>query len=274
MARFPSTLKRAGTTLGYGVLGIVCTAAVSFVLLNLAQPIQTVVYDMFYLQVGPSEATETAILVHFLLAGVVALGVAMLAGDYLSNRGANRRALGAGFGAMLALVFMFLVVALAGLAAFLTAFLVLAIWIVGIPIAMRYWFGVRSGAVPAFVGGIPVIVFLLVLAGFGLGWGWGYVVTAQEVPASTVNGTAAADFNDIPEVRNELFSGDCETTIENRQVCRMYLRGSEHEVAAAQFMARYGIRCPYQNIYSGEVDAFIAEHNGTYYRVTCSPHGD
>lgn len=267
------TLKRAGTTLGYGVLGVVVTAAVALAVLNLSTPIQASVYDLFYLQVGPSEATETAILTHFLLSGVVALGTAMLAGEYLSDRGDNLRALGIGLVALLALVIAFLVVAVAGLAAFLTVVLVLAIGFIGIPLVLRYHVGIRSGAVPAFVGGIPVIILLLLLAGFGLGWGWGYTMTAQEVPASTVNGPVA-DFDDVPEVRDELFAGDCETTTEDRQVCRMYLRGSDHEMAAAQFMAHHGVRCPYQNTYSGEEDAFVAEHDGTYYRVTCSPHGD
>lgn len=267
------TLKQAGTTLGYGVLGVVVTAAVALVILNIANPVQVVVYDLFYLRLGPSGATEVAILAHFMTGGVVALGVTMVAADYLSDRGANRRAVGAGFAAMLALVLAFLVVALAGLAAFLTALLILAIAFVSIPLALRYRFGVRSGAVPAFVGGIPVIVMLLFLAGFGLGWGWGYVVTAEEVPESSVDGPVA-DFDEVPEIRDDLFAGDCETTGEDRRRCHLQLRGYEHEQTMARFMARHGVRCPYQNTYSGEEDSFIGEHDGTYYRVTCSPHGD
>ena len=88
------------------------------------------IYELFYLQVGPSEATETAILTYFIVGGIVGL---------------------------------------AGLAAFLTALLVLAIGLVGVPLALRFRCGVRSGGVPAFVGGIPVIVPLLLVAGFGLG---------------------------------------------------------------------------------------------------------
>lgn len=88
-----------------------------------------------------------------------------------------------------------------------------------------------------------------------------------------MNGSTAS-LDDIPEVRDELFAGDCETTTEDRQVCRMYLRGSDYEATAARFMAQNGVRCPYQNTYSSKGDAFIAEHDGTYYRITCSPHGD
>ena len=145
-------------------------------------------YDLFYLRVGPSEATETAILVHFLTSGIIGLSVPMVIGDSLSDRGANLPTLAWGIATLLALLLVFLVVALAGLAAFLTALIVLAIGLIGVPLVLRYRAGMRSGGVPAFVGGIPVIIFLLLLAGFGLGWGWGYVMTAQEVPASSVNG--------------------------------------------------------------------------------------
>jgi hypothetical protein len=266
-------LNRARTTLGYGVLGVLVTATVALVVLNLATPVQAVVYDLFYLRLGPSGATEVAILAHFLTGGVVALGVTMLSADYLSDRGTNLRAVGAGFAAMLALVLAFLVVALAGLAAFLTTLIVLAVAFFGIPLALRYRFGVRSGAVPAFVGGIPVIVVLLFLAGFGLGWGWGYIVTAEEVPESSVDGPGA-DFDEVPEVRDDLFSGDCETTTEDRRRCYLQLRGYEHERTATRFMSQHGVRCPYQNTYSGQENAFIAEYDESHYRVSCSPHGD
>ena len=267
------TLKEAGTTLGYGVLGAVGTATVALVVLNLSQPVQRAVYDLFYLRVGPSEATETAILAHFLVSGIIAISIPMLVGDYLSDRGAHFSTLAWAVTTLFGLVAVFLVVALAGLAAFLTALLVLAVGLIGIPIALRIGAGVRSGAVPAFVGGIPVIILLLFLAGFGIGWGWGYVVVAEEVPEASVDGSVA-DFDDVPEIRDDLFAGDCETTTKGHRECMLQLRGYEHERAAARFMARHGVRCPYQNTYSGEADAFFAEHNGTYHRVTCSPHGD
>lgn len=267
------TLKRVGTVAGYFVLGMIGTAAVALVLLNLLQPVQGVVYDLFYLPVGPSEATETAILTHFLVSGVIAISVPLLVGDYLSDRGANLRALAWGVAAMLGLVLVFLVVALTGLAAFLTALLVLAIGLVGVPVVLRYWAGVRSGGLPAFVGGIPVLVVLLFLAGFGLGWGWGYVMIAEEVPASSVDGPVA-DFGEVPEIRDDLFvEGDCETT-DGRRQCLLQLRGYEHELEAARFMDRHGVRCPYQNTYTGQEDAFYTEYEGTTYRITCSPHGD
>lgn len=268
------TLKRIGRAAAYLLFGVVATGGVALVLLNVTQPVQAVVYDAFYLQVGPSEATETAILTHFIAVGVIAISVPMLVGDYLSDRLAHRAALAKGMGAMLVLLLAFLGVALAGLAAFLSALVVLAAAFVGVPFLLRYRFGVRSGGIPAFVGGIPVVVVLLFLAGFGLGWGWGYVVIAEEAPDASVNGPVM-DFDEVPEIRDDLFvDGDCETTADGHRRCVLQLRGYEHERAAARFMARHGVRCPYQNTYTGQAGAGFAEHNGTHYRVLCSPHGD
>lgn len=268
------TLERIGTTVGYLVLGVVGTAAVALSVLYTLQPVQPVIYESFYLRVGPSEATETAILAHFVVAGVVALGVVMLAGDVLSDRLRHRPALAKGIGVMVLLLVAFLVASLAGLAAFLTALLVVALTVLAVPVLLRYRYGVRSGGVTAFVGGVPVVVVLLLLAGFGLGWGWGYVMTAREVPAATVNESAAADFDAAPQIRDDLFAADCSTNPDDRRVCHLYLRGYEHEKRAARFMAHHGVRCPYQNTRSGRSDSFVARTNGSYYRVTCTPHGD
>lgn len=267
------TLKRIGRAAAFLLLGVVGTSSVALLLLNITQPIQRGVYNAFYLQVGPSEATETAILTHFLIAGFTAISVVLLAGDYLSDRLAHRTAVAKAIAVLLGLVVVFLVVALLELAAFLTAILVLAAAMLAVPLLLRYRYGVQSGGTLAFVGGIPVLVLLLLLAGFGLGWGWGYIMTAQEVPASAVN-ESVASFDDVPQLRDDLFDGDCSTGPDGRQVCRLYLRGYEHEARAARFMARHGVRCLYQNAQTGQSDVFIARYNGTYYRVTCSPHGD
>lgn len=268
------TAVRAAKTVAYLLGGLSGTAVVALTVLYVGVSIQPVVYDAFYRHVGPSEATETAILSHFLLAGFTAVSVALLAGDYVSDRLRHRRAVASAITVLGGLLVVFLVVALLELAAFLTALGILAVGVVAVPLLLRYRYSVRSGGVTAFVGGIPVLVVLLLFAGFGLGWGWGYIMTAQAVPASTVDGTAAADFDDVPQIRDDLFTSDCSTGTDGRRVCRMYLRGYEHEARVARFMARHGVRCPYQNLESGEPDSFIATHNGTYYRVSCSPHGD
>jgi MFS family permease len=273
--RFNTTLGRVGRTVAYGLLGLVGTAAVVILLLNLTQPLQAVIYETVYLQIGPSEATETAVLTQFLAVGLVGISVPMVVGDYLSDGLKHRRALGIGIGLMASLFVGFLVVALPGVASFLTALVVLAVAAVGVPLLLRYRFDVRSGAIPAFVGGIPIVVLLLLAAGFGLGWGWGYVVTAQEIPAGEVDDPdAVVTFDDAPAFEEALFA-DCETDTDGRQVCRLMLRESDHEQSAARFMAEQGVRCPYQERQSGgRSDAFTARHDGAYYRVTCSPHGD
>lgn len=268
-------LRRVGSIIAYLLLGVVGTAGTALVLLNITQPAQSVIYNAVYPQVGPSDATQTAILTHFIVVSVVAITLPTLLGDYLTDRLENRVALTKGIGAMLLLVLVFLAVSLGGLAAFLTAIIVLGVALVGVPVMLWYRYGVRSGGIPAFVGGIPVLVLLLLLVGFGLGWGWGYVVTAQETSPSSVNGTVA-NFDEVPEVRDDLFApGNCEVGSDDRRVCYLELRGYEHEVVAARFLARQGVRCPYQNTRVPQSnESFIAQHDGTYYRVSCSPHGD
>jgi len=267
------TLWRVATVVGYGVGGLLTTAVVALVAVNLGGPFRGLVYDLVYLQVGPSEAAETAILARFLLSIVVGLGVSMLLGDYLDDRLDNATAVGTAVVAMLTVVGAVLVVGLAGVDTFAATLVALVVVVVGVPFALRYGYGVRSGAVPAFVGGVPVVLVLLLLTAFGIGWGWGYVLTAEEVPASSVEGPAA-DFDEVPEVRDDLFDGgNCETVEGDRRECWLYLRGYEHERTAARFMADHGVRCPDQSTL-GRSGAFVAEHDGTYYRVTCTAHGD
>lgn len=268
-----SRLGTIGRAFAYGVLGFVGTAVVAVGLLNATGVVQRVVYDLLYWWLGPSEATETAILVNFLLVVAVGISVPMLLGDYLSDRLANRVAFGYAAAALLGAVIVFLLVALLHLAAFLTALVVLGVVLVAVPLALRYRFGVRSGGVPAFVGGVPVLFALLLVTGFGLGWGWGYVVTAEEVPASSVDGTPP-DFAGAPAVAADLFDEANCAVVDGARTCRLSLRGYEHETAAARFLANNGVRCPYLNAATDTADGAVLAHEGTYYRVTCSPHGD
>lgn len=106
------------------------------------------VYDAFYLQVGPSEATETVILTHFLLAGFTAISVVLLAGDYLTDRLNHRIAVTNAIAVLVGLIAVFLLVALLELASFLTAILVLATAVLAVPLLLRYRYGVRSGGIP------------------------------------------------------------------------------------------------------------------------------
>lgn len=268
-------VERVARVVGYIALGFVGTALTALLALPLTHGVQSPIYHLLYLEVGPSAATQTAILTHFLAAGFLAIAVPTVVGDYLSDGLAHRRAIGVLLAALLAHVVLFLVVGVAGLGVYPVGFLVLALGVIAGGLLLRYRYGVRSGGLLAFGGGVPVLFALLLLAGFGLGWGWGYVMTAQEVPESSVEGTAA-DFAEVPAVSEDLFgSYDCETDPDGRRVCRLHLRGYEHERTAARFMDRHGVRCPYQGAGSSDRrDSFVAEHEGTYYRVTCDPHGD
>lgn len=273
MERPEITPRRVAVTAGYLLLGVVGTAVAAMALLRLLQPVQAPIYDAVYLDLGPGEATKVAILSHFVLSGAVAIAVPTVVGEYVSDRGANWRAVLLGLGAVAGLLVVFFAVSFAGLVGLPTALLwVLAVG-VGVPLLLRFRYGVRSGGVPAFVGGVPVLVLLLFLAGFGLGWGWGYVVIAEEVPASSVEGADVVEFDGVPEVRDDLFTGDCSEAGDGARTCHLQLRGYEHELEATRFLADHGVRCQYRGT-GRDPGSFVARHDGVFYRVTCSPHGD
>jgi hypothetical protein len=263
------------TLVAYGLLGAVVAAALALTSLAVLQPVQQAVYDAFYLRVGPGAATETAILIHGSVAASAGATGSFLAGEYLSTRRVDPGSLGVltlGVGGLLTVV---LLAALARLVAFPTALLVLGAGFAGLALLLRYGLAVRSGGVPAFVGAVPVVVLLLVLAGVGLGWGWGYVVTAEEVPADSVTGEVAT-FDEVPQFERDLFAaGHCREEAGDRRTCSLDLRGYERAVAATRFMARHGVRCPYQGTATGrEPASFVARHDGAYYRLACTPRGD
>lgn len=266
------SLRRAGTAVGYLALGVAGTTLVAVGLLLVTRPVQPAIYRALYLPLGPTGATRAAVLTGFFGASVVSLGAVLLAGDYLSDRLANRDALARAVAATLALELAFLAVTFVGLTGFLPALAGLAVALVAVPAVLYYRYEVRSGAVPAFVGGVPVLVLLVVAAGFGLGWGWGYTVTAEAVPEGTVNGTTGG-LDDAPSVRDDLFDpGNCEG---DGRACHLELRGYEHERTAVRALARHGVRCPYGNVgTAGDSGAFVTRHDGRYYRVSCAPHGD
>lgn len=266
-------LERVGRTVGYLLLGLLGTAAVALGLLWVTTPVQSVLYRALYLALGPSDATATAILLQFLAVSAVAVAVPLVVGDYLDSGLANRDALVAALAVLVGSLVVFLAAAFGGFAATPVAFGLLALALLAVPLLLRFRYGVRSGAVPAFVGGIPVVLLLLLLVGFGLGWGWGYVVTADEVPASTVDDADVTTLDDAPALEAALFDpGNCDSGSDGRE-CYLYLRGFAHERAAARALADRGVRCPYQGSSAGGGTA-VVRHDGRYYRVACSPHGD
>ena len=267
------TPRQVATTAAYFLLGVVGTAIAVLGVLLVLQPVQPVLYGAVYLWLGPSEATQFALLAHFVLSGAVAVTVPTLLGEYLSDRGANLRALLVGLGVVAGLLLVLLAVMGAGLAAFPVALLWVLASGVAVPVLLRYRYGVRSGGVSAFVGGIPVLAFVLLLAGIGLGWGWGYVVTAEEVTESGFGDAEVASMETVPQVREDLFTGDCSGDGNGGERCYLELRGYEHELAATRFLDRHGVRCPYRGT-GHDPGSVLVRHDGTYYRVSCGSHGD
>jgi hypothetical protein len=167
------------------------------------------------------------------------------------------------------------VAAFGGFLGFLSVF-PLAGLLAGGLVAVLYALDAAAETLAAFVGGVPVLGLFVLLLGVGLGWGGGYYLTATAAPDATANGTAA-DFDAAPDVRDALFDPErCEGT--ERRVCRLGLRGSEHDVAAGRFLDSHGVRCPYLHAdprAGGRVNqSVVAEHDGRLYRVTCVPFGD
>jgi hypothetical protein len=272
MAPARSTLERVARVAGYLLVGALVTAVAALVALYASTGGQRPVYDLLYGHVGPSEATEAAVLAQFLLASFLAVGTSLLVGDAISDRGGHAPVLLWAVGGMVATVVLFLAASLVGLAAFPVALVVVVLVLVAVPLTL-YRDGVRSGGLHAFVGGVPVVALLLLLAGVGLGWGGGHVVVARELPAdATVSPTPA--FEDAPEVREDLFAADnCETDTDGRGRCLLLLRGYEHELAAVRALAAHGVRCPHRTATGGS-GSVVVEHDGRPYRVTCAAYGD
>ncbi|MFC4405963.1 hypothetical protein [Haloarchaeobius iranensis] len=267
-------IRRIGRGVADVLLGLVGTLAVALVLLNVTTGLQRPVYDALYLRLGPSGATEAAILLQFLVSGLAAVLVPLVVADYVHTGLANRDALVAVLLVFLGVPVAFTAVALAGFPSTPIALLLLVLVLLGAPVLLWLRFDVRSGALPTFVGSVPAVVLLMLLAAVGIGWGWGYVVTAQEVPASPVDDATVGSLSDRPVVASALFSsGNCETDAEGFRECHLSLRGFEHERDAVRALSELGVRCPYQRN-GGDGGTAIVQHEGRYYRVGCSPHGD
>ena len=274
MAEWPTTARSVAVVAGYALLGAVLTAALGLAALFVLTGIQPHLYDALYLTLGPSGATGFAIFGHFALAGMVGIVLTGLAGHVLSDRTNHLREVGIALAAVPVLLVLFVAASLADVA-FLGGIL---LWVVAIAVAVPallwFHFDLHSGALPAFLGGVPVIVLMLLLAGVGVGWGWGYVVTAQEIPAGDVGDEPVATLDDAPEVKEDLFADrNCETTADGLERCQLMLRGYIREKAAAQSLASHGVRCPYEGTFR-DSGSFVASHDDRYYRVTCQAHGD
>lgn len=273
MALQALTMRGAATTLAYLVVGALGTAAAGLGVLYALRGLQPLLYHVAYPALGPSTATEFAILLHVVVAGAIGIAAVAIGVEYASHRGQNARAFAHAIGVIAGLVLALAAATLAGLDPFGGA----VAWVVAVALAvpLLLWVreGVGSGGAVAYVGGVPVLVLLLLLAGVGVGWGWGFVMTAHEIPAGEVGGDVAA-FESAPEVRDDLLADrNCEVGADGHRQCLLQLRGYIREREAAQFLDRHGVRCPFRGS-AEDAGSFVAEHGETYYRVSCASHGD
>lgn len=274
MAERHHTARRIAVVAGYVLLGAVLTAALGLASLVALTGVQPVLYDALYLTLGPSGATGFAIFGHFALAGTVGVVVAGLASHLLSDRTEHLREVAIALAAAPVLLVLFVGASLARVPGLGGVLLWVAAIAVVVPALLWFHFDLRTGALPAFLGGAPIIVLMLLLAGVGVGWGWGYVVTAQEVTAGDVGDESVTTLDDAPEVREDLFADrNCETTADGLERCRLLLRGYIREEAAARSLASHGVRCPYGGT-ARDSGSFVAEHGDRRYRVTCQAYGD
>jgi hypothetical protein len=267
------SLTEAATLAAFLLFGVAGTIIAALAALTALQSVQPVVYDSFYLRLGPWSATTAATIVHFGLAGALAVGVPVVVAELVD--GDRVRLVGAGLVVVTVALLLFLLGAAAlDAQGLLIVLLVYVLLVVGSLAGLRH-VGASTGASATFVGGVPVLALLLVVLAFGLGWGGGYDVVAEPVSASSVD-EPATTFEDAPDVREDLFSEDaCDP---EDGVCRLPLRGYEHEAQAARVLDSNGVRCPLVNAPASERwdrDAsVVAEHDGQYYRIYCQAYGD
>jgi hypothetical protein len=277
------TLETVARTAGHLLGGTVGTLVVGLGLLRVLQPLQTPVFDAFYLAVGPWTAEVTATVLVFVLAGSLALALPTLLSVAVRTGTDDLQPLVVGLAVLVGVLVVGIATwSLAGLEVVLAAVLALVVVAVAVPAGL-YRVGTWPDGVAAYVGGLPVLVLLLAALAFGLGWGGGYYVVAEEVPAEDVDTSAAAAFSEAPELRDALLDPSQEDIYANcaqdegRRTCRLDLRGYDDEATAARFLDSHGVRCPYRNAPSRETpgdESFVAEADGTYYRVTCETYGD
>lgn len=261
------SIRRILTLSGFGVLGFVGTAVVGLLLPSLMTPLQLAVYDLVYLRVGPWTADATASVVVISLAsalGIIGSTLAVL----VWTRGLEEldRALAVTLVGLIGLLGLEIGAIILGGEPFLVAILAVAFLAVG-GLIVTYRIG-PPPVVAAWVGALPMLGVLLLLLGFGLGWGGGYQLVAEPVQ----NGSATADFGEVPQVTSDLFDdhGDCAVT--DTGYC-LELRDYDHAVSAAKFMDSHGVRCPSQAAPSN-AESFVATHDGQTFRVHCVGYGD
>jgi hypothetical protein len=263
------TTREWRTTAAYLLVGAVGTGVVGVALAPVVQSLQRAAYGSFYLSLGPWRATEAAVLLAGSVVGLLSIGVPTTLVAAVRGSRASVPPILAGLGALFGVsIFLLVFVALLGLfeppAAM--AALVVAVATLG---AGLYRLGTDHRTVATFAGGVPVFALLLVfLAAVPAG---GHALVAEETgdPDPAEANGSLADFGEAPEVGDDLFRSatrEGDDPASYRLSLREYDRGS----SAAQLLDANGVTCPYLGANADEEsETFVAEYDGTYYRVRC-----
>jgi hypothetical protein len=276
--RGKAIVERTGRVGAYLLLGALGTLALALALLAVTNPLQERLYHAVYLSSGPTAATRTAQVVQFGLVAVIASTGTVLVATSVSQQVRDFSEILRGLVGLCVLVALYVAGTIGTVFPHPEAILGLGSLLLGIPLWLWGRGDLRSGGVLALAGAIPVVLLLFAALGFGLGWGWGYVLVAEEVPTAEVVGTDRANFDDLPAVRDDLFSDEhCDGDESGNRTCILELRGTEHEARAIRFLADHGVRCPYVKgdaNRTGASRSVPTYHEGRAYRVTCVPLGD
>ncbi|WP_424017021.1 hypothetical protein ACOZ4N_14195 [Halorientalis pallida] len=271
MPRSPTRLGRPewfSNPLVAFVFTLVVTGGVGYVSVRLVGgPLPGTVYDLSYPMLGPTDAVVAATRATVLLTLVVPVTAAVWSTAWVTDRSVGWRPLAALWVGLFGLV-----AGTVAVSPFVPALVPVALLaLVAVPFVLWWASDFDRTAMGASLGGtgaVAVLLFLGVILA-GLAVGEGFLLVATAVDGANVSG-AAADFESVPEVREDLFTSACAAG-RNRSraslgTCRFRFWNYDHEAALVDFLARNGARCPYDRRVGS---SFVARHDGSYYRVTC-----
>jgi len=252
------------TTAVYLLAGAVGTGVAAAALAPVVPWLQRAAYGSFYSSLGPWRATEAAVLLAGAVVGLLSVGVPTTLVASLRGSRDSVPPILAGLGALFGVsVFLLVFVALLGLFDPPVAMAALVVAVAALGPGL-YHLGTDRRTVAAFAGGVPVFALLLVL--LATTPGGGYALVAEETGDTN---DRVADFEAVPEVSDDLF-GSASREGDDPATYRLSLREYDHGSSAARFLDANGVRCPYLDADAGgESDPFLAEHDGTTYRVRC-----
>ena len=254
------------------LLGAAGTGAFFWVVGRFAHGLRAALLDALYGTVGPTAAWQLSTTVWFTAVGSVAVAVPPLLLAMASAREDRGRVLelvGGFAGLTILAVVLFAGAGYLGVLEFSLVAVGLLLLLAGHYVVLRSRGG-SPEAVVVFVGGLTLLLPLVFLFGSAFAAGGSYHVVATAVPTDSVERENVARFDDVPAVRDALFSRDaCDAYGDRERVCRLPLDGSRSAERAVAFLAENGVRCVVPAHARPRGPSFVAEHDGTRYRVTC-----